>query len=96
MCPLVEEEPLCPECGNSLTGIRVLKDKNGKITIEFFCDECGEDIFRFQILTGLTDKDIGKLKEKGKAIPKEMAIKLIERKSEEQAIKDYDRYAQNR
>jgi hypothetical protein len=36
---LIEEEPLCPECGNSLTGIRVLKDKNGKITIEFFCDE---------------------------------------------------------
>lgn len=96
MCLLIEEEPLCPECGNSLTGIRVLKDKNGKITIEFFCDEGGEDIFSFQILTGLTDKEIGKLKEKGKAIPKEMLVKLIDRKSEKQAIKDYDRRAADR
>ena len=47
-------------------------------------------------MTGLTDKDIEKLKEKGKAMPKEMAVKLIERKSEEQAIKDYDRRAANR
>ena len=93
---MIEEEPLCPECGTPLTGIRVLKDKRGKITIEFFCDEGGEDIFSFQIVTKLTDKDIGKLKEKGKAIPKEMAVKLIERKSEEQAIKDYERRAANR
>jgi hypothetical protein len=93
---VIEEEPLCPECGNPLTGIRVLKDKGGKITIEFFCDEGGEDVFSFQIVTGLTDKEIGKLKEKGKAIPKEMAVKLIERKSEEEAIRDYDRHATNR
>jgi hypothetical protein len=93
---MIEEEPLCPECGNPLTGIRVMKDKRGKITMEFFCDEGGEDIFNFQIVTGLTDKDIGRLKEKGKAIPKEMAVRLIERKSEEQAIKDYDKRAANR
>jgi len=67
-----------------------MKDKRGKITLEFFCDEGGEDIFSFQIVTGLTDKDIERLKEKGKAIPKEMAVRLIDRKSEEQAIKDYD------
>ena len=64
--------------------------------MEFFCDEGGEDVFSFQIVTGLTDKDIGRLKEKGKAIPKEMAVKLIERKSEEQVIKDYDRRAAKR
>ncbi len=93
---MIEEEPLCPECGNPLTGIRVLKDNGGKITIEFFCDEGGEDVFSFQIVTGLTDKDIGKLKEKGKAIPKEMVVKLIERKSEKQAIKEYDKRAANR
>ena len=79
-----------------MTGIEVLKDKRGKITIEFFCDEGGEDIFGFQILTGLTDNDIGRLREKGKAIPKEMAVKLIERKSEEQAIREYDRRSVNR
>ena len=83
---MIEEEPLCPECGYPLTGIKVLKDNTGKITIEFFCDEAGEDKFRFQISTGLTDKDIRSLTEKGKAIPKEMAIKLLERKSEKQVI----------
>jgi hypothetical protein len=88
---VIEEEPLCPECGYPLTGIKVLKDKRGKITIEFFCDEAGEDRFSFQIATGLTDKDIGRLKEKGKAIPKQMAVRLLERKSEEQAIKDIDK-----
>ena len=93
---MIEEEPLCPECGNPLTGIRVMKDKRGKITMEFFCDEGGEDVFSFQIVTGLTDKVIGRPKEKGKAIPKEMAVKPIERKSEEQAIKDYDRRASDR
>ena len=92
---MIEEEPPCPECGNPLTGIRVMKDKRGKITIEFFCDEGGEDIFNFQIVTGLTDKDIGRLKEKGKAIPKEMAVRLIERKSEERATKDYDSHIAN-
>jgi hypothetical protein len=86
---MVEEDPLCPECGYELTGIRVLKDdETGEITIEFFCDEAGDDIFRFQIITGLTDEDIGKLTEIGKTIQKEMRIKLIERKSEEEALRD--------
>jgi hypothetical protein len=87
---MIEEEPLCPECGYPLTGIRLLKDKKRKITIEFFCDEAGEDIFRFQIETGLSDKDIEKLKEEGKAIPREMLVRLVERKSEKQVIKEYD------
>jgi hypothetical protein len=87
---MIEEEPLCPECGYPLTGIRLLKDKKRKITIEFFCDEAGEDIFRFQIETGLSDKDIKKLKEEGKAIPREMLVRLVERKSEKQVIKEYD------
>jgi hypothetical protein len=85
-----EEEPLCPECGYPLTGIKVFKDKSRKITIEFYCDEGGEDKFRFQILTGITDKDIGKLTV-GKPIQKEMSIKVLERMSEEEAIKSYER-----
>lgn len=88
---MVEEDPLCPECGYELTGIKVLKDdETGKITIEFFCDEAGDDIFRFQILTGLTDEDIEELTEIGKTIPKEMGIKLVERKSEEEALQELD------
>jgi hypothetical protein len=79
---VIEEEPLCPECGYPLTGIRVLKDKSHKITIEFYCDMAGEDRFRFKILTGLTDKDIGSLTQTGRTIKKEMAVKLLERMSE--------------
>jgi len=90
---LLEREcPLCPECGYELTGIRVLKeDETGEITIEFFCDGPGDDIFSFQIITGLTDEDIGNLREVGKAIQREMGIKLIKRKSEEEALRDLER-----
>ena len=88
---MVEEDPLCPECGNELTGIRVLKDdETAKITLEFYCDGAGEDMFTFQILTGLTNNDIAKLTETGKTIQRKMAIKLVERKSETEAIRLYD------
>jgi hypothetical protein len=80
---MVEEDPLCPECGYELTGIKVFKDdETGEIAIEFFCDGPGDDKFRFQILTGLTDEDIAELKVVGKTIPKEMGIKLLEREPE--------------
>lgn len=86
---MIQEEPLCPECGYPLTGITVLKDRSGKITIEFYCDEAGEDKFTFQILTGITDRDIGRLRV-GKPIQKEMSVRLLERMSEEEAIKSYE------
>ena len=86
---VLEEEPLCPECGYPLTGIKVYKDdETGEITIEFFCDEAGEDVFRFQIITGLTDEDIAELTKTGEIIHKEMGIKLIERKSEEEVLQE--------
>lgn len=88
---MVEEDPLCPECGYELTGIKVLKDDlSNEIKIEFFCDQAGEDIFRFQILTGLTDNDISELTEIRKEIPRKMVFKLVERKSEQEAILEYD------
>ena len=88
---MLEEDPLCPECGYELTGIRVLKDDTtAEITIEFFCDQAGEDMFTFQILTGLTDNDIAKLTKIGKKIPRKMALRLVELKSEEEAIQEYD------
>lgn len=50
---MLEEDPLCPECGYALTGITGHKeDMTDEFTIEFFCDGTGEDIFPFQILTG--------------------------------------------
>ena len=87
MHAMFEEEPLCPECGDPLAGIKNYKDdETGNITIEFFCDGTGDDIFCFQILTGLTDKNIAELTETGKTIRKEMGIKLMARKSEEEAL----------
>jgi hypothetical protein len=48
---MLEEDPLYPECGDQFIGIRVLKDDiTAEITIEFYCDGAGEDIFSFQIL----------------------------------------------
>ena len=87
---MLEENPLCPECGYELTKKFLKDDTTAEITIEFFCDQAGEDIFCFQILTGLTDDDIAKLTKIGKTIQREMAIKLVERKSEEEAIREYD------
>lgn len=44
---MLEEEPLCPECGYELTRIRVLKDgETGEITIEFLCDGPSEAYLR--------------------------------------------------
>ena len=85
---MLEEGPLCPECGYELTKKVLQDDITDEITIEFFCDQTGEDLFRFQILTGLTDDDIAKLTKIGKTIRKEMALKLVERKSEEEAIRE--------
>jgi len=51
-----------------------LENKGDKITIAFFCDEGGDDMFRFQLLTGLADKDIERLTTVGKTMQKEMAI----------------------
>ncbi len=82
-----EETPTCPECGYPLTG-KFLKNR-GKMTISFFCDQGGEDIFRFQILTGISDRDIANLVV-GKPLRKEVTVKLLKRKSEEEAIKSYD------
>ena len=62
----------------------------GEIAIDFYCDGVGEDIFSFKILTGLTDADIAKLTKIGKTIRKEIALKLVERKSEEEAIRETD------
>lgn len=76
-----EEYFTCPECGYPLSTC-FSKDRKGKFAIEFFCEGPGEDEFSFQIATSLADEDIAGLK-KGKTITKEMAIKVLVRKSEE-------------
>jgi len=72
--------PKCPECGFPLS-YEVDQDRDtGEIIIEFWCDGHGNDEFDFVILTGLWDTDLEGLKQVGKIIRKEMAIKLLARK----------------
>jgi hypothetical protein len=69
----------CPECGDSLS-VDFQKDKQGKITIEFYCEGAGDDKFSFQISTGLKNKDVKQL-QLGKPVVKEMIIELLESQS---------------
>ena len=71
----------CPECGGILS-YKLVNDKNGTVNIAFFCEGAGEDLFTFEIATGLADVDLRRLK-KGKPIKKEETITVLERKSEE-------------
>ena len=53
------------------------------VVIEFFCEGPGEDVFSFQIETGLVDGELEYLW-KRKPLKKEMTVKLLYRKSEEE------------
>lgn len=79
---MLEREFKCPECGESLS-VDVSKDKKGKVRMEFFCEGNGDDRFSFEIATGLTNRDVANLVP-GKAIKKEMVVKFLERKSDEE------------
>lgn len=78
----VRLEALCPECGDPLSVSIDKNRKTGKIEIAFWCEGAGGDIFEFQMLTGLKNKDLEELKDVGKIIWKRMGIKLIARKAE--------------
>jgi len=87
---MIEEDIVCPECEYSLSK-KILKDEiTNEISIEFFCDQAGDDLFRFQILTGLTDDNIAELSKNGKPMRREMSLKLVEHKSEEEVIQEID------
>ena len=47
--------------------------------VSFSCAGEEDDSFILDILTGLRERDLDKLKEKGKLIRKEMGIRLLER-----------------
>jgi len=73
------KRPLCPECGYPLLVEAEKNEKTGKIEVGFSCAGEEDDTFIFEILTGLREQDLKKLKEKGKLIRKEMKIRLLER-----------------
>jgi hypothetical protein len=71
----------CPECGSVLSH-DLVRGKNGTINIAFCCEGAGDDLFTFEIATGLTNEDLQRFK-KGKPIKKDVTIAVWERKSEE-------------
>jgi hypothetical protein len=73
-----EREVVCPNCGSPLV-VSVEKNRKGEFLIRFWCDGDYDDQFNFAILTHLTNDDLETLEE-GKTVPKQMDIKLIERK----------------
>jgi len=77
-----EKRPTCPECGAPLSLAAQKDKKTGQIMVSFWCEGPGDDAFIFDILTGLKDEDLEKLKEKGKLIRKEMRIRLLQREAE--------------
>jgi len=77
-----ERAALCPECGEPLSISVELDEETNEIKIVFFCEGAGDDVFAFEILTGLTNDDLCELTEEGKVIEKKMKIKLLKREPE--------------
>jgi hypothetical protein len=68
----------CPLCGYELS-MSVGKYGRGKLKLEFWCEGGGDDFFHFEIRTGLSNSDIGKLKV-GKPAKKEIIVEVLEKK----------------
>jgi hypothetical protein len=77
-----EKHPACPECGSPLSHVIEIDEDTGEIVIGLFCEGAGEDEFNLSISTGLSNKDLKRLKKAGKTTKKVMQIKLIERKKD--------------
>jgi predicted RNA-binding Zn-ribbon protein involved in translation (DUF1610 family) len=71
----------CPECGSALA-YKLVKGQNRTVNIAFWCEGAGDDLFTFEIATGLTNGDLQRLK-KGKPIKKDVTVTVWERKKEE-------------
>jgi hypothetical protein len=75
-----EREAVCPECCTPLVVSVEKNKKTGEIQIKFRCEGDYEDKFEFVINTHLKNEDLEML-EKGKAITKEIIIKVVDRVS---------------
>ncbi|MBC7113348.1 MAG: hypothetical protein H5T34_04945 [Candidatus Methanomethyliales bacterium] len=79
----MSREALCPFCGEELS-VSVEKDKKtGEIKICLFCEGFADDEFAFEILTGLTNDDLLDELYDRKTMKKEMKIKVIACKPDE-------------
>ena len=71
----------CPECGSALSR-KLVAGRNDTVNVAFFCEGAGDDLFTFEIATGLTNEQLQGLM-KGKPIKKMVTLTVWERKSEE-------------
>ncbi len=55
------------------------KDRRGTIVVRLFCEGDGDDSFELEILTGLKDEDLKKLKGVGKIVKSDIKLKLTAR-----------------
>jgi len=65
----------CPECGGILS-YKLVRGEECTVNIEFFCESDKDNVFAFEIETGLSNEDIAKL-EKGEVVKKEMTVKVV-------------------
>lgn len=80
-----EREAVCPECGSPLVVSIEKNKKTGELQIKFWCEGDYEDNFEFVIFTGLKNEDLDALTKKGKIVMREMGLKLLDRKSDQNA-----------
>lgn len=79
---MVERDAGCPECGDPLSVSVETDEDTEEIKIRFFCEGAGDDVFEFQILTGLTSEDLDGLTKRNKKVRKEMFLQLLRREKE--------------
>ncbi len=78
-----DREAVCPECGSPLVVSIEKNRKTGELQIKFWCEGDYEDNFEFVILTGLKNEELDALQKKGKIVLREMGLKLLDRKSDQ-------------
>ena len=84
---MVSREALCPECGYPLSVSVEEDEETGELKIVLFCEGAGDDIFRLEIFTGLTNDDLYDL-EDGTDTFLKMRIKVEREQEPEEYIED--------
>jgi len=74
-------DAICPECGGELSVSVDEDEKTRQLIVSLFCEGDGEDRFELEIATGLTNKQLAKLKpDRTKTLP--MEGRLTEREKD--------------
>ncbi len=72
----------CPECGDPLSSSIELVGNTGEIKVRFFCEGAGDDVFDCYYWTGISEKDLRRLKNSKERIEKKGVLGLAKRKKD--------------